>query len=864
MGTSFGTAAQSASTAANSANREVGATSQSAIQNLRSTKADDSKMQSFSDQKQQMINDTLRFVDQKSAGLSSTMGDSVNNADKVANSITAGLTSFANMTTKAGTPEALSFLSGLGLEFKAGVQAQAGTSYSAEEVSTALQTLGLEKSAADSLSKNEEFVSQLAQTATEANQKSSSFSVLTDVSQSDTEALQEAYKRAQQYQQVEGITNNATRSAESNVSFGTTDFIKSEEQDSQALEAIRKTGMLSQNEQLGLLTKGMSLQQQNEITDGFQKYSDANGFSNASYKERQAMLEDYISSQKEGGVDFSAGEKALSKEVKNVNENFQKTLDRTMSETGGFGNERNAIQSFLLDKLKDTGDFQITGNYQQDQSAIRKFDDNVDMLSEYIKSPEKIDYLQNMSEDLVSIGRKGENVVDEGNNTISTVNDKARLTSDGNGSPVFEGERRTAFNEDYEAKAEKIRNNSSASDVEVRSIEDISNLGKVDTSELDKRFSDVRNLTDNLDELKSAKTSVAPYSLNMSESYEQQTKGYLDDLPINANLREDTRELFDAMKTDQFDERLINGFKVMDSGASSADLSLKDENDLRLAQAYTATQNNDGLRDFNNIAQQLLNIDPETSGLNNIQRMNVESNSRFFTDEGKMIQSQMNANNGALNERYKTDFDTTRDFISRSATELGLQPEENYSGEGRGVPSNVPRMGVDTAQYINDGELEKAFNNLKDGNVNRDGNETKLLTVAAAEMVKYGDDTQKENGENILKAVSAYKDSGGDFDKFEELYDKYTGKDSEFGNGPLNDENKERDQVFNPSDIFNNAGPSNYVMDNSSSQKESDVKIDVESNDKKPSNDRGFNQADIFNNIGSSNYVLNNTNGRNS
>lgn len=784
----FQTAAQSAANTAASAGREFGNMSQTAMQNLRSTSKDESKTSELGEGKTRTINEAVRFSDTQTGTLSKSIGESASDSQKTADRIISSMGAYvaAKASQDAGIFETVF---GTNFAVEGGARMEVGKNYSSEDVSQYMQSIGVERSTADALSKDESFVNQLAKTATEVDKNAETLKEAYSITNTDIEGLSEAYKRSEQYSEMASFAQSASMGVESNLSFSMTDFIKSDEQEEELMERIAKTGNLTQSAQLeDFLTQGMSQSQREQVLNDFNSFAANNDYSNKSYDERQNLLDDFVSQQKSDGVDFSKGEAKRDAEIRNINDNFDKSRERQYQETGVM-NDRAALQQFMLNKVEDLNRFGITGNALEDANGIRRFDDNVDLLSDFIVSPEKLQYLEERSQGFVEQANSAFEVNSDGAKTVSDANSNARLETDNEGRVQFAGGNRSeAFDQEFDSGQKEVRASAErANDMDISTIDELNDKTKIDEKRWNEALEESRAYTERSEELYSEPESVAPYQVNMEDSYDKQVSNYLSNLPISTNLSNDAALLFDEMKSYDLSSKLQNGFELLNSGKTLSDPKLDgtDIRDMKLAQAYTAVQNDPSLKEFNDVAQQLTQLQSETTQLRPMEKGAIEANNKLFEDEA-LPQADNSYDDLKESGRYKTDFSTTESFISRFANDFGYKGDYTAveSGIARGIGFEAPVYAIDAAKGLNEGNLKGAFDTLRGSNV--DGRDAQLMTMAGTELIKYGDDTQRDMGRKMVDAANAYANSGGDYSKFAQLY--YTAQSEVYGKGVRSDQ----------------------------------------------------------------------------
>ena len=784
----FQSAAQSAANTAASAGREFGNMSQTAMQNLRSTSKDESKTSELGEGKTRTLNEAVRFSDTQTGTLSKSIGETASDSQKTADRIMSSMGAYvaAKASQDAGIFETVF---GTNFSVEGGARMSVGKDYSSEDVSQYMQSIGVERSTADALSKDESFVNQLAKTATEVDKNAETLKEAYSITNTDTEGLSEAYKRSEQYSEIASFAQSASMGVESNLSFGMTDFIKSDTQEEELMKRIAETGNLTQSAQLeDFLTQGMSQSQRDQVLSDFNSFAANNDYSNKSYDERQNLLDDFVSQQKADGVDFSKGEAKRDAEIKNINDNFNQSRERQYQETGVM-NDRAALQQFMLNQVEDLNRFGITGNAIEDANGIRRYDDNVDLLSEFIVSPEKEQYLKERSQGFVDQANSAFEVNSDGAKTVSDANSKARLETDDEGRVQFAGGNRSeAFDQEFDSGQKEVRASAErANGMDISTIDELDDKTKIDEEKWNKKLEESRAYTDRSEEIYSEPESVAPYQVNMEDSYDKQVSDYLSGLPISTNLSNDAASLFEEMKSNDLSSKLQNGFELLNSGKTPSDSKLEgtDVRDMKLAQAYTAVQNDPSLREFNDVAQQLTQLQSDTTELRPLQKQSIEANNRLFEDE-VLPQSANSYDDLKESGRYKTDFAVTESFMSRFANDMGYKGDftSTESGIARGTGYEAPVYAIDAAQELSEGNLKGAFDTLRGSNVN--GRDTQLMTMAGTEMIKYGDDTQRDMGRKMVDASNAFSDSGGDFGKFAQLY--YKSQAEDYGKGANNNQ----------------------------------------------------------------------------
>ena len=798
------TAAQTAANQATTAGREFGNTSQSAMQNLRSTALDLSKSSESSSEKGRTVTDAVKVVDQETGAISTKIGEQVSNAEKTANRIVSGMTGYIATDLKQDTG-IFGAIFGTNASVSAGAKMSLGTDYTQEDVAAFLESIGVDKTTANQLSSSEDFVNQLAETARTMDKESELLKDAFGVTNTDTDALTEAYKRGEVYSEMATSLSNTSMGVTEDISLTNSSFINSDSQEREALERIRDTGFLSQSEQLeDFLTDGMSKEQRNQVLSDFNAYAQQNDYSNKSYDERQELLDDFVTQKKEEGIDFSGGERKLDKEIGNINERFTKERMRQLEGTG-IDSDRTAIQQFLLDRTSDISALEMTGDRLEDANRIRRYDDNVDMLTDFMVNPENKNYLKNTSEGYVELSNRAMGINSDGERIAADANENARVQTAADGSIESSVERDEAYDEEFEEASKSIANKG----------EKTKDLNVMTPEELDQKTAErQKNLLAGVEEARSFHTrnealysdnyTVAPYQIDMNDTYQKQTNDYLQSLPINDALTRDAQVLFQEMKSGDLESKLKEGYELLEEGKSvtDTDITPDQKSKMQAAMAYTAVQNNPSLSEFNDIAQQLTNLDRETSGLSKLDIDALGTNSELF-GEKPLAEAEANSKLVADSGRYNTDFTATQKFMENVGEKYDYNADYTpvVGGGARGAGYEAPFYAIDAAKELSDGDLKGAFDTLYGSNVN--GRDTQILTIAGTEMMKYGDDTQRDLGKKMVDAAEAYLVSGGDFGKFATAFN--TSQDIEFGKGPTVDRD---DNEITPNPYINSGSDS--------------------------------------------------------
>ncbi|WP_394222789.1 conjugal transfer protein TraG N-terminal domain-containing protein [Alteromonas gracilis] len=773
----YNRASNSSGTLSQTTGKEVGKNAVEAVSQLRSTSAGNTSSSADQSEKQQQIQEAQAISSQLSTQEKTAYGDEQTLADKYGEILSSTFAVSAGVQGSVGTGSFLGDFANI--QAYAGIENREQQQEAYERLSQHLQKIGYSKEDADQLVRQEQFQKTASEMAKTAIENRDTLSVLNDTSRSSIDQFQENSKRADAYQKAQGFLESASSSSEAKLNFENGDYLqRNDAQLENFLEAVQDHGMITQSEQLDILTKGLS--NRDDIISDFQQFASQNGYSSASLSERQDMLETFIDGQKQQGADFSQNEKALNKEFDNSRERWSKLVQQNDEATGGLGSLLNPAQQFMLDKTRGIESSIELNGTSGDALELQKYDDKVDMLSEFMTNPNKADFLTGMSENLAKLAGDLANVNEEGSAIETDVDNISGAVRNSDGRLVQNGAVLEQLDEQYGSQSNDVRLSSDANGVRPASQGDIIQAGSKQSSELnelfEKRYGEADRIIDNLENYKPGEDST--YKVNRGNSYEDEAQNYLDSLPINENLELDMKELYGSLTENTFGSRLQNGFDLMgNKELGPDDMTSNELKDLRLAQAYTATQSNPQLSSFNNVLEQLRGLSSEESGLNEIEERSLNNNSKYFTDDGQIPLATAFSNDVETSGRYASDFNTTYDFIMETAKDV----------ETGGFFSNSNINAINAAKGVYDGELRKTFDALQTDGERKDGagRDTQLLAISAIEMMRNGDATQKQLGENIAYAVRAFDNSGGDYGKFLGLYN--SSKDDNFGKGAFND-----------------------------------------------------------------------------
>ncbi len=773
----YNRASSSSGALSQTAGKEVGKNAVEAVNTLNSTSAGTTSTTSEMSKEQQQIQKAQSVTQSLSNTEKTAYGEDQTLADKYGEVLSSTMAVYAGLEGSAGLSALGDFLS---LKATAGIKGTEQEQEVYERASQQLQKMGYSKEDADQLVRQEQFQNSASEMAEVALDNRDSLSVLSDTSRSSIEQFQDNAKRAEAYQKTQSILESASSSTSAQLDFVNNDFMNRNDGQFKEFEtAMNDYGLITQSDQLDMLTQG--LDNKDDVISDFQQYASQNDYSNATISEKQEMLESFVDQQKQQGVDFSQGEKKLNTEIANAKEDWNKRVEDYYEQTGGLGSLLNPAQQLMMDKTRGIENSIDLKGTSGDALELQKYDDRVDMLTEFMTSPDKSNFLTGLSESLAEqaavlaqVNDKGGAIEDNVNETTGAiVNSDGRLTQDSNV--------KDQLNQQYSENSQNIEENSPAADVTPQTQEQIERRGDEQSAQLnekfEQRYGEAERIIDDLEAYNPLQDSS--YKVDRGSSYEDETKNYLDSLPINENLEKDMTELFNSVTDDTFDERLRNGFALMgNKELSPNDLTPSEERDYRLAQAYTATQDNPQLSDFNNVLGQLNSLSPEVSDIDNVERMNLNGNSKYFTNEGRNPSATTYAKDVRESGRYQTDFKTTSDFIMETAKDI----------DSGGLFSNSNINALNAAKALNDGDLRETFNALQKDGERKDGagQDTKLLAISAIGMMRNGDAQQKELGEDIGFAVRSFKESGGDYNKFKTLYSATQGEN--YGRAPQSDQ----------------------------------------------------------------------------
>jgi|GEM_PF-6841618 len=773
----YNRASTSSGTLSQTAAKEVGKSAVEAVGQLRSTSAGITTSTAEQSETQRQIQNASAVSQQLSAQEKTAYGDEQTLADKYNEILSSAFAVSAGVEGSVGTGSLLGDF--LNAKAYAGMENKEQQSEAYERLSQHLQKIGYSKEDADQLVRNEQFQETASQMAKTAIENRDTLSVLNDTSRSSVDQFQESSKRAEAYQKTQGFLESASSSSEAKLNLENGDYLqRKDDQLDDFIQGVQEYGLITQSEQLGILTKG--LDNREDIISEFQQFAKQNDYSSASISERQDILDTFIDNQKQQGVDFSRGEKALNAEIDNERDRWAKLVQQNDEDTGGLGSLLNPAQQFLMDRTRELEDSIVLNGSAEDALELQKYDDKVDMLTQFMTSPNKADFFTQMSENLSQLAGDLAMVNGEGKVIETNVDSASGAERAADGTLQQSQAIPEQLDQQYEEQAGAVSESSAANGVTPQSQEDVSRAGEEKSAELNKKFDERYGKADRIiEDLENYKPGDdATYKVNRGNSYEDETQNYLDSLPINENLELDMRELFSSVTENSFGSRLRNGFELMRTeGQQANEMTTSDLKDLRLAQAYTATQTNPQLSSFNDVLEQLKGVSSEVNDLATAEELSLASNSKYFSEEGRIPLVTTYSDDLAESGRYSTDFNTTFDFIMETAKDV----------ETEGFFSSGNINAINAAKGVYDGELRKTFDALQtDGErKNEAGRDTQLLAISAIEMMRNGDSTQKQLGENIGYAVRAFDESGGDYSKFVDIYNN--SKDERFGKGPLDD-----------------------------------------------------------------------------
>jgi len=781
----YNRASTSTGTLSQTASKEVGKNAVEAVNQLRSTSAGITTSTADQSEQQRQIQKAEAVTESLTNAEKTAYGEDKLLSDKYGETLSSAFAVYAAMEGKAGIPGLTNFL---GLTATAGVKGTQQEQEIYERASQEMQKIGFSKEDADQLVRQEQFQNTAAQMAKTAIENRDTLSVLNDTSRSSVDQFQENAKRAETYQKSNGIFESASSSTEASLNLVNDDFFqRNDDQLIDFNEGIRRHGMLTQSEQLDILTKG--LENRGDIVSDFMKYAEQNDYSSASVSERQDIFDAFIDNQKQQGVDFSQNEKALNAEFDNARERWDKLVEKNDKDTNGLGSLINPAQQFMLDKARGIeSSIELTGT-SDDALELQKYDDRVDMLSQFMSSPNKGDFLTIMSENLSQLA--GDLATLNGNGkTIETAVDKTSGAERGaDGTLQQDDSVLEKLDSQYEEQSGTVREGSDANGATPKTQEEINKIGTQQSAELNKKFDErygrAERFINTLEDYKPGVDST--YKVDRGESYEKNVEGYLKSLPINNALRSDVSELLEAAasenKEGNFEKRLNNGFALLNQDdLRYDDMTTSEQSNFRLAQAYVATQNNEQFKGFGNVLGQLASISNEVNGLNDMQSKSLKDNTQLFAQSGNelsMNSSLYTKENGPI-ERYKPELKDTENFIRNVASDYDLSSLTSLRREQSTQGKSVVEA-IDSVKNIADGDLKGVYDALNRSGT--DGENTRLLTITAAELIKNGDSNQRELGQNIAKTLSAYKASD-DFDSFQSTFNNLGNK--EYGEGPLN------------------------------------------------------------------------------
>ncbi len=773
----YNRASTSSGTLSQTAAKEVGKSAVEAVGQLRSTSAGITSSTAEQSETQRQIQNAAAVSQQLSAQEKTAYGDEQTLADKYNEILSSAFAVSAGVEGSVGTGSLLGDF--LNAKAYAGMENKEQQSEAYERLSQHLQKIGYSQEDADQLVRNEQFQETASQMAKTAIENRDTLSVLNDTSRSSVDQFQESSKRAEAYQKTQGFLESASSSTEAKLNLENGDYLgREDDQLKDFIQGVQEYGLITQSEQLGILTKG--LENREDIISEFQQFAKQNDYSSASISERQDILDTFIDNQKQQGVDFSGNEKALNKEIDNERDRWEKLVLQNDKDTGGLGSLINPAQQFLMGRTKELEDSIVLNGSAEDALELQKYDDKVDMLTQFMTSPNKADFFTQMSENLSQLAGDLAMVNGEGKVIETNVDSASGAERATDGTLKQSQAIPEQLDQQYEEQSGAVSESSAANGVTPQSQEDVSRAGKEKSAELNKKFDErygkAERIIEDLENYKPG--DDATYKVNRGNSYEDESQNYLDSLPINENLELDMRELFSSVTENSFGSRLQNGFELMKTeGQQANEMTTSDLKDLRLAQAYTATQTNPQLSSFNDVLEQLKGVSSEVNDLATAEELSLASNSKYFSEEGRIPLVTDYSDDLAESGRYSTDFNTTFDFIMETA--------KDFETEGFFSSGNI--NAINAAKGVYDGELRKTFDALQtDGErKNEAGRDTQLLAISAIEMMRNGDSTQKQLGENIAYAVKAFDESGGDYTKFEDTYKKL--KDERFGKGPLDD-----------------------------------------------------------------------------
>ena len=773
----YNRASTSSGTLSQTAAKEVGKSAVEAVGQLRSTSAGITSSTAEQSETQRQIQNASAISQQLSAQEKTAYGDEQTLADKYNEILSSAFAVSAGVEGSVGTGSLLGDF--LNAKAYAGMENKEQQSEAYERLSQHLQKIGYSQEDADQLVRNEQFQETASQMAKTAIENRDTLSVLNDTSRSSVDQFQESSKRAEAYQKTQGFLESASTSTKAELNLENGDYLQREDdQLVDFIQGVQEYGLITQSEQLGILTKG--LDNREDIISEFQQFAKQNDYSSAGISERQDILDTFIDNQKQQGVDFSRGEKALNAEFDNARDRWAKLVQQNDEDTGGLGSLLNPAQQFLMDRTRELEDSIVLNGSAEDALELQKYDDKVDMLTQFMTSPNKADFFTQMSENLSQLAGDLAMVNGEGKVIETNVDSASGTERAADGTLQQSQAIPEQLDQQYEEQAGAVSESSAANGVTPQSQEDVSRAGEEKSAELNKMFDERYGKADRIiEDLENYKPGDdATYKVNRGNSYEDETQNYLDSLPINENLELDMRELFSSVTENSFGSRLRNGFELMRTeGQQANEMTTSDLKDLRLAQAYTATQTNPQLSSFNDVLEQLKGVSSEVNDLATAEELSLASNSKYFSEEGRIPLVTTYSDDLAESGRYSTDFNTTFDFIIETAKDV----------ETEGFFSSGNINAINAAKGVYDGELRKTFDALQTEGErkNEAGRDTQLLAISAIEMMRNGDSTQKQLGENIGYAVRAFDESGGDYSKFVDIYNN--SKDERFGKGPLDD-----------------------------------------------------------------------------